>query len=139
MSETVKKSGAKLLIVDDEAALVEHVRKIGEMLGLEVITASDGLEAWQYFKVENPDLVITDIYMPRMNGLRLMRKIKEANNACPVILMTGYSHYKNNTINSNNSDTWVTKPFKVKTMVEAIVRSLNATEPVECEEDQTTS
>lgn len=136
MSEKVKRSGTKVLIADDEPAQLEHLQKIAEMLGLEVITASDGEQAWEYFKVDSPALVISDIYMPHMNGLELMNKIKEVNEACPVILITGYSHYKNDAI---RADGWVTKPIKVKVLVEMILRSLNMSVPVEFEEDQTTS
>jgi YesN/AraC family two-component response regulator len=126
-----EKGGVKILLVDDEPTHLDQLTKIIEALGFSVIPASDGEEAWEYFKVESPDLVITDIYMPSMNGLELMHNIKEINETCPIILLTGYSHYKNDAI---KPDGWITKPIHIKSTVETILRSLKAKDPADCNE-----
>jgi YesN/AraC family two-component response regulator len=83
-----------LLVVDDEEIIRERLKDLGEKLGLDVHTANDGVDGWEAFKDVQPDLAILDIYMPRMNGLLLMHKIKEMQPDCPVILITGFLHYE---------------------------------------------
>jgi YesN/AraC family two-component response regulator len=83
-----------LLVVDDEEIIRERLKDLGEKLGLDVTTANDGVDGWEAFKEVQPDLAILDIYMPRMNGLLLMHKIKEVQPDCPVILITGFLHYE---------------------------------------------
>lgn len=83
-----------LLVVDDEEIIRERLKDLGEKLGLEVHTANDGVDGWDTFREAQPDLAILDIYMPRMNGLLLMHKIKEVQPDCPVILITGFLHYE---------------------------------------------
>jgi len=84
----------KLLVADDEAIIRTRLKELGENLGFSVVTAADGVEAWQAFLTEQPDLVILDIYMPRMNGLVVLSKIKGAVPECPVILITGFLNYE---------------------------------------------
>ena len=83
-----------LLVVDDEEIIRERLKDLGEKLGLDVHTANDGVDGWEAFREVQPDLAILDIYMPRMNGLLLMHKIKEMQPDCPVILITGFLHYE---------------------------------------------
>lgn len=93
---TVENNDKKLIlmVVDDEEIIRERLKDLGEKLGLEVHTANDGVEGWEIFKDVQPDLAILDIYMPRMNGLLLMHKIKDVQPDCPVILITGFLHYE---------------------------------------------
>ena len=69
--------------------------------------------------------------MPSMNGLELMHHIREMNETCPIILLTGYSHYKNDSI---KPDGWITKPIHIKSTVETILRSLKAKNSANCSE-----
>ncbi len=56
-----------------------------------VICASDGLEAYMLYKEYNPDIIITDIQMPKLNGLDLAKKIREQDKTCQIIILTAYS------------------------------------------------
>jgi signal transduction histidine kinase/FixJ family two-component response regulator len=80
----------KLLLVDDE----EGIRKVlGISLsdsGYEVLTAENGEEALEIFRRENPSIVLTDIKMPVMDGIELLRKIKDENPDTEVIMITGH-------------------------------------------------
>ena len=80
----------KLLLVDDE----EGIRKVlGISLadsGYEVFTAESGQEALEIFRRENPPIVLTDIKMPVMDGIELLRKIKDENPDTEVIMITGH-------------------------------------------------
>ncbi len=78
----------KVLIVDDEEMaikLVEHQLKID---GFEIVTTTDGREAMDLIKSEEPDLVISDIMMPFMSGLELLELIKSEKKKIPVILVS---------------------------------------------------
>lgn len=123
VSEQLKAAGLKLLIADDDPIILEQLAKMGEMLGFDVQTAANGQEAWEVFKTVWPDLAILDIYMPRMNGLMLMNKIKETKENCLVILITGYSHYKQ-LVQKNyvKPDGFITKPFSLETIVKEIMK-----------------
>ena len=82
----------RILFVDDE----EHNRELGrdilESLGYEVLLASDGLEACEFYKnnFEEIDLIILDYMMPKMNGKEAFCRIKEINKDCKIILASGY-------------------------------------------------
>ncbi len=94
-SSTVEKTvRPNVLIVDDDAQSRETLSAMMDNYGFEVITASDGADGLKKYKLHQPQLVITDIYMPHMNGVVLLDKIKSQAPNLPVILMTGFSHYK---------------------------------------------
>lgn len=80
----------KLLLVDDE----EGIRKVLGIsltdLGYQVLTAENGQEALEIFRRENPPIVLTDIKMPVMDGIELLRKIKDENPDAEVIMITGH-------------------------------------------------
>lgn len=121
VSEQIKERGAKLLVADDEPIIRDQLRSMGETLGFEVHTAEDGEEAWEIFKAVWPDLAILDIHMPRMNGIMLMNKIKEASENSLVILITGYLHYKR-VVKENQikPDGFIIKPFSLETIVSEV-------------------
>ena len=83
----------RILLVDDERAVVEVTRQILEMLGYRVTTRMNGAEALQAFLAAPGqfDLVITDFTMPRMTGLELAGEILAVRSRLPVILCTGFS------------------------------------------------
>ncbi len=82
-----------ILIVDDNAQNVELLQAYLEVLGPKTLTASNGLEAVQYFEDPSnpvPDLVLLDVMMPRMSGFEVCRKLKEdpATRSIPVMMVT---------------------------------------------------
>lgn len=79
-----------LLAEDDEIARVNAAEYLQNFCQ-SVISAKDGLEAYQLYKEQNPDIVITDIQMPKLNGLDLAKKIRERDKACQIIILTAYS------------------------------------------------
>jgi len=68
----------KILIVDDELVSRKKMDLLVRSLGYETVVASDGVEGWEAWKKERTRMVITDWMMPRMDGLELCRKIREA-------------------------------------------------------------
>ncbi len=82
---------AKILIVDDEPDILQALSVILTSEGYEVLTAADGVEGMIRFQKEAPDLVISDMRMPRKNGLDVLRDIKDSGAEAEVIILTGYS------------------------------------------------
>ncbi len=80
----------KILIVDDEGLIVRLLAMSLRSDGYEVVTASNGQEALEVLEKEDPDIVVTDIKMPVMDGLELLRRIKEKDTDKEVIIVTGH-------------------------------------------------
>lgn len=82
----------KILIVDDD----QHIRRLYkdelEEDGYEVIIASTGAEALELFDKENPDLVTLDILMPDIDGIKVLRQMKEKKPRLPIIMSTAYDY-----------------------------------------------
>ncbi len=81
----------KILVVDDEQSIREIIREFLAEMGYEVKVAVDGVDALDKVRYESFDLYIIDIYMPRMDGLELLVKIKELHPLAVVIITTGFS------------------------------------------------
>lgn len=112
-----------ILVVDDNSDLTDFLKKsLGEYFK-RVIIASDGVEALQLIKSHTPDIIVSDVMMPRMNGYELCKNIKEdiTISHIPVILLTArddkqsqLSGYK------NGADAYLTKPFEIEMLMEII-------------------
>jgi DNA-binding response OmpR family regulator len=84
-------SHTSVLYVEDEPGLR---RNVGEMLGLlfgEVYLAENGIQALSLFQAQRPDLVITDLQMPQMGGMELVRTLRERGNETPIIILSAYT------------------------------------------------
>ena len=80
----------RILVVDDDAELCEILTEVLTRFGFEVQAAPDGQEALELLKKDGFDLVITDLDMPVIGGLTLLRKVREAGGEIPFIFMTGH-------------------------------------------------
>lgn len=83
-------SKVKILVVDDEAFTRELFTGYFEEKGLDVFAAQNGEEALQYFEKIQPDIILSDIQMPVMNGFELAEKVRAINPEQNIIFMTGY-------------------------------------------------
>lgn len=116
----------KILIADDEETIRFVLSQMLEREGLEVVTAKDGAEAVERFQEVEPDLVILDIVMPRMNGFEACRKIKADpdNRLTPIIIVTSSSAADNRMKGLEaGADDFLSKPVDRAEMI-ARVRSL---------------
>jgi YesN/AraC family two-component response regulator len=93
-AENPRPCKGKVLIVDDEPTIRQRLKELCEKLGFEVQTAGDGFEGLECFSEFQPDLVVLDIYMPGMNGLIVLSKIRKISPSCRVVLITGFLHYE---------------------------------------------
>ena len=78
------------LVVDDEEPIRDTICAALEMNGYPTIQAEDGSAALEVFRKEQPALIVTDIQMPKMNGLELLRAVKKESPDTCVVIMTGY-------------------------------------------------
>lgn len=114
-SEIGKYQDIKLLCVEDEPEVGTWFLKHFSKLIPSVFVATDGAEGFEIFKREMPDIVITDIMMPSMNGLELAKKIKELSPRTKIIVVTAYgsSEYLMEAIEIG-VDRFLTKPLSLE-------------------------
>jgi len=88
-----RRSPRTILLAEDHADSREMLAVMLEMDGYRVVRAQDGLEALDLAQADVPDLIITDVNMPRMNGIDLIRAIRAAHNGLsgvPIVAITAY-------------------------------------------------
>lgn len=121
----------KVLVVDDEASIRRILDTRLSMIGYIVITASDGEEALSLFKKEDPNLVILDVMMPKLDGYGVCQEIRK-NSDVPIIMLTALGDVADRITGLElGADDYVIKPFSPKEL-EARIRSvLRRTEKVQ--------
>lgn len=82
----------KLLIVDDDTNIQRLYKEELEEEGYDIVIASTGKDALEMFEKENPDIVTLDILMPDIDGISLLRKMKEKRPDIPIIMSTAYDY-----------------------------------------------
>jgi two-component system KDP operon response regulator KdpE len=101
----------KILVVDDEAQIIRVIKRILAAHHYEIHTAADGNSAFEIFKDWQPDLIVTDLQMPNMDGLILCRKLRELSKV-PIIVLSVRNEEKTivEALDAG-ADDYVTKPF----------------------------
>ncbi len=84
------KNKNRILIVEDDFALQEFFRDILIIEGYDIVTAEDGEKGYEAYCQFSPDLIFTDVVMPKMSGLDLVRKIREINPRIKVVFVSGF-------------------------------------------------
>jgi two-component system KDP operon response regulator KdpE len=125
---------ARILVVDDDAQLARVLRTGLRSRGYDVRTAPDGLTALETFNEWEPDLVITDLGMPRMDGLELCRQLRSASQV-PIIVLSAKGEEKTKIDALDlGADDFVTKPFGIDELfarVRAALRRAPFSEPAQ--------
>src|ERR671922_2585779 len=103
----------KILVVDDEPAVRESLRRALELEGYSVDLAADGVEALERLGANGePDALILDILMPRMDGLEACRRLRREGYRLPVLMLTAREEVENRVAGLDaGADDYVTKPF----------------------------
>ena len=116
----------KILVADDNRNIVELVKMEFEILDYDVFTAYDGEDALKKIEKENPDLVILDVMMPKMNGFDLCMKLRDnpTYKDLPIVMLTAKGQEKDKFWGRQvGADEYVTKPFEPE-VLEQIVHNL---------------
>jgi DNA-binding response OmpR family regulator len=128
---------ARILIVDDEPAIVEMLAYNLEQAHYQVTIARDGEEAVQKARQEQPDLIILDLMLPRLDGLEVCRAVRRERDA-PIIMLTARDAEVDRIVGLElGADDYVVKPFSVRELMARVRNVLRRTEtrpPVEGEE-----
>ncbi|NMM94472.1 response regulator transcription factor [Bifidobacterium oedipodis] len=123
----------KILVVEDEESIREGIGEFLRSQGYEVKEAADGLEGLDVFREFQPDLMILDIMMPKMNGLAMLKEIRKTSRL-PVLMLTAMSDEKTQVASFDAlADDYISKPFSLlilKKRVEALLRRSGRSESV---------
>ena len=115
---------AKILVCDDEKEIVEAIDIYLTQEGYEVLKAYDGEEALRVLKNQKADLLILDVMMPKLDGIRATLKIREQNNM-PIIILSAKSEDADKILGLNvGADDYVTKPFNPLELVARVKSQL---------------
>lgn len=115
---------AKILVVDDEVSIAAMLAYNLKKEGYEVVTAEDGEVALEKFENENPDLLLLDIMMPKMDGYEVCRKIREKSNV-PIIMLTARADEVDKVVGLEmGADDYVTKPFGNRELIARVKANL---------------
>lgn len=118
----------RILVAEDEVALRDFVSRNLHIRGFEVLEASNGLEAMALWEHEDPQLLILDIMMPRMDGLEVCRRVREYS-AVPIIVLTALDEEKDKVAAlDQGADDYLTKPFGVEELMARLRAVLRRTQ-----------
>ena len=118
-------AGEKILVIDDRREnLLFLADSVLRPEGYEVITAMDGKQGLDKALAEKPDLIITDLKMPRLSGLELMAALRKENSGTPVILTTFYgSEQAAIEAFRLGARDYIIKPYEIKDMLDSVERA----------------
>lgn len=120
-----KASKAKILIIDDEKSIIDTLSSILEDEGYNVSTASSGEKGLEMFSRHEPDIILLDVWMPDMDGIETLRKIRERDEDVSIIMISGHSNIDNavNAIKLGAYD-FLEKPLSLDKVLILIKRAL---------------
>jgi two-component system KDP operon response regulator KdpE len=124
----------KILVVDDERQITRMLRASLQGSGYQVLLASNGIEGFQQFESARPDLIITDLAMPEMNGLELTKAVRRVSQTPIIVLSVRDSDAMKVNALDEGADDYLTKPFSIPELlarVRAQLRRLPQTEGIE--------
>lgn len=114
----------RILVADDEAALLRSLARSLRFEGHDVMTATNGDEALQVMAVREPDLVVLDVVMPRVDGIAVCRRMRAIGDPTPVLLLTARDAVRDRVAGLDaGADDYLVKPFAYEELL-ARVRAL---------------
>ena len=114
----------RILVVDDEHAVLEALRRVLTHEGYDVIAARSGHDALELVEAERPDLVLLDVLMPHPDGLEVCRRLRLEGNSLPILMLTARSEVADRVAGLDaGADDYLAKPFSLDELL-ARVRAL---------------
>ena len=128
-------AGKKILIVDYDTKSIESLSKLFEAYKIEVMTAMDGVDAYEKFKADEPDLVLLEAMLPRLHGFDLAQKIyQDTKGRVPVIIVTAVykgHQYRNEALRTFGVSDYFEKPYDQDKLVNRVLNLIGEREEVE--------
>jgi len=117
----------KILVAEDDEIARELMCMMLKRQGYHVVTAEDGLKAYEFALVLRPDLIITDVQMPSADGAHLVRRVRDTEElaATPIIVTTGFGTGNATLTLSIGADAYEPKPVNPASLLETVRRLLN--------------
>lgn len=114
----------KILVIDDEKAIADIIKFNLKKEGYDVITANDGEEGITKVFTENPDLILLDIMMPKVDGYEVCKKVREKIST-PIIMLTARAEEVDKVLGLElGADDYVTKPFGIRELIARVKANL---------------
>src|SRR5215475_6360960 len=127
----------RILIVEDEPAMVAGLRDNFEYEGYEVLSAADGAEGLERALAEDPDLIVLDVMMPRMSGLEVCKQLKSQKPLLPIIMLTARGQEVDKVVGLElGADDYVTKPFSIRELLARVKAVLRRAQTLPKEQDR---
>lgn len=124
----------KVLVVDDEKPISDIIKFNLAKEGFDVVVAYDGEEALEKVESENPDLIVLDLMLPKVDGLEVAKRVR-ANHTTPIIMVTAKDSELDKVLGLElGADDYVTKPFSNRELVARVKANLRRQETVESAE-----
>jgi len=118
----------KILIAEDDNNTREALREVLSMEGYDLVTASDGLQAIDFFRATRPDFVCLDVMMPGQNGYEVCKQIRKIDENVPILFLTAKAEEIDTVLGLElGADDYMTKPFGVKEIIARIRAILRRT------------
>lgn len=116
----------RILIADDDHEMAQLLGHLMHREGLTPLLAKDGTEALQLVRAGDPDVLLADLRMPRMDGMELMRKAKDLDPELPVVLITAFAEVRGavEALRAGAHD-YLAKPFEHQQVIRVVLRALN--------------
>ena len=114
-----------ILIVDDEAPIVDMLKFNLQKLGYKTMAAYDGRTGLDLALTKNPDLILLDVMLPKMDGFEVCRKIREADREVPIHMLTAREEEIDKVFGlESGADDYITKPFSVRELMARVKANL---------------
>ena len=117
----------RILVVEDEEIVLNFMRTLLEKFGYEVFTVSDGLQGLAFIETRGNeiDLIISDVEMPVMNGVEMLKRIRVIRPDMPVIVTSGYSDIHGEVL-KNGADAFLRKPARIQEIIKTITEVMES-------------
>ncbi len=116
----------RILVIEDDTAILRGLKDNLEYEHYEVLTATDGEQGYALIRQQKPDLVVLDLMLPRMSGYEICRRVREEGGKVPILILTARGEEGDKVFGLNiGADDYLTKPFSVREVlarIQAILR-----------------